>query len=82
MTRTDLYYVVAEPQNKGTFRPIVLEYGIDLIHAEKVVRKHINDNGLRYKIGDKKYPAFIRIRRISDTLPDDYILFTKAEVAK
>ena len=61
MTRTDLYYVVAEPQNKGTFRPIVLEYGIDLIHAEKVVRKHINDNGLRYKIGDKKYPAFIRI---------------------
>lgn len=82
MTRTDLYYVVAEPQNKGTFRPIVLEYGIDLITAEKVVRKHINDNGLRYKIGDKKYPAFIRIRRISDTLPDDYILFTKAEVVK
>lgn len=82
MTRTDLYYVVAEPQNKGTFRPIVLEYGIDLITAERVVRKHINDNGLRYKIGDKKYPAFIRIRRISDTLPDDYILFTKAEVVK
>ena len=82
MTRTDLYYVVAEPQNKGTFRPIVLEYGIDLIHAERVVRKYINENGLRYKIGDKKYPAFIRIRRISDTLPDDYILFTKVEVAK
>lgn len=82
MTRTDLYYVVAEPQIEGNFRPIVLEYGIDLITAERVVRKHINDNGLRYKIGDKKYPAFIRIRRISDTLPDDYILFTKAEVVK
>ena len=82
MTRTDLYYVVAEPQNKGTFRPIVLEYGIDLITAERVVRKHINENGLRYKVGDKKYPAFIRIRRISDTLPDDYILFTKVEVVK
>ena len=82
MTKESLYYVVAEPQNKGDFRPIVLEYGIDLIHAERVVRKHINENGLRYKIKGKKYPAFIRIRRIADTLPDNYVLITKVEVVK
>ena len=82
MRKEDLCYVVAEPQVEGNFRPIVLEYGIDLITAERVVRNHINENGLRYKIGNKKYPAFIRIRRIADTLPDNYVLITKVEVAK
>ena len=80
MKKEDLYYVVAEPQIEGNFRPIVLEYGIGLIHAEKVVRKHINENGCRYKVNGKKFPAFIRIRRIADVLPDDYILIPKAEV--
>ena len=82
MKREDLYYVVAEPHHEGDFRPIVLEYGIDLITAERVVRKHINENGFRYKIKGTKYPAFIRIRRISDIIPEDYVLITKAEVIK
>lgn len=82
MSKDNLYYVVAEPQHRGDFRPVVLDYGVDLITADRVVHRFIKENGLRIKIGDKKYPAFIRIRRISDTLPDDYILFTKAEVVK
>ena len=82
MKRVDLYYVVAEPQNKGDFRPIIIEYGIDLITAEKVVRNQINENGLKYKVKNSEYPAFIRIRRIADTLPNDYVLISKVEVAK
>ena len=82
MKKEDLYYVVAEPQNKGDFRPVVLEYGIDLKTAENVVRRFINTNGLRYKIKDTKYPAFIRIRRIAETLPKNYVLITKVEVEK
>lgn len=82
MKRVDLYYVVAEPQHKGDFRPIVIEYGIDFNTAEKVVRKYINENGLRFKVKDERYPAFVRIMRISEKLPDKYVLITKAEVIK
>ena len=74
MKRADLYYVVAEPQNEDDFRPVVLEYGIDLITAEKVVRRYINDFGLLYKVGKTKYPTFVRIHRIADNLPDDYVM--------
>ena len=79
MGKSDLYYVVAEPQHSGDFRPVVIEYGIDLISAERVVRRHINDYGLRYKVKGKKYPAFVRIHRISDNLPEDYVLLKKVE---
>lgn len=82
MKRQDLYYVVAEPQHSGDFRPVVLEYGIDLITADRVVHKYINDFGLRYKIGNKKFPTFVRIHRIADTLPDDYVLIRAIEVVK
>ena len=82
MKRQDLYYVVAEPQHSGDFRPVVLEYGIDLITADRVVHNYINDFGLRYKIGDKKFPTFVRIHRIADTLPDDYVLIRAIEVVK
>lgn len=82
MERQDLYYVVAEPQHGGDFRPVVLEYGIDLITADKVVHRFINENGLRIKIGDKKFPTFVRIHRIADTLPDDYVLIRAIEVVK
>lgn len=82
MKRQDLYYVVAEPQHSGDFRPVVLEYGIDLIAADRVVHKYINDFGLRYKIGNKKFPTFVRIHRIADTLPDDYVLIRAIEVVK
>ena len=82
MKRQDLYYVVAEPQHSGDFRPVVLEYGIDLITADKVVHRFINENGLRIKIGDKKFPTFVRIHRIADTLPDDYVLIRAIEVVK
>lgn len=82
MKRQDLYYVVAEPQHSGDFRPVVLEYGIDLITADRVVHNYIRDFGLRYKIGDKKFPTFVRIHRIADTLPDDYVLIRAIEVVK
>ena len=82
MTKDNLYYVVAEPQHRGDFRPVVLEYGIDLITADKVVHNYIKDFGLRYKVGDKNYPSFVRIHRIADTLPDDYVLIKAIEVVK
>ena len=82
MMKENLYYVVAEPQHRGDFRPVVLDYGVDLIAADKVVHKFINENGLRIKIGDKKFPAFVRIHRIADTLPDDYVLIRAIEVVK
>jgi len=82
MMKENLYYVVAEPQHRGDFRPVVLDYGVDLITADKVVRRFINENGLRIKIGDKKFPAFVRIHRIADTLPDDYVLIRAIEVVK
>lgn len=80
MSKDNFYYVVAEPQHRGDFRPVVLDYGIDLITADKVVHRFINENGLRIKIGNKKFPTFVRIHRISDTLPDDYLLITAVEV--
>lgn len=79
MKKEVLCYVVAEPQNKGDFRPVVLEYGVDLITAQKVVRKYINDFGLLYKVGRTKYPAFVRIRRVSEHLPKNYLML-KARV--
>ena len=84
MAKERLFYVVAEPQNKGDFRPVVIEYGVSLANAERIVRHSdlINTNGLRIKIGDTKHPAFIRIMQISDKLPDNYVLVTKAEVVK
>lgn len=82
MAKERLFYVVAEPQNKGDFRPVVIEYGVSLANAERIVRHYINTNGLRIKIGDTRYPAFVRIMQISDKLPDDYVLITKAEVVK
>ena len=82
MMKENLYYVVAEPQHRGDFRTVVLDYGVDLIAADKVVHKFINENGLRIKIGDKKFPAFVRIHRIADTLPDDYVLIRAIEVVK
>lgn len=82
MTKESLFYVVAEPQNKGDFRPVVIEYGVSLANAERIVRHYINTNGLRFKVKDEKYPAFVRIMRISEKLPDKYVLITKAEVVK
>ena len=80
MSKDNVYYVVAEPQHRGDFRPVVLEYGVDLITADKVVHRYINESGLRFKVKDKSYPAFVRIHRISETLPDDYLLITAVEV--
>ena len=80
MSKANVYYVVAEPQHRGDFRPVILEYGVDLITADKVVHRFINENGLRIKIGNKKFPTFVRIHRIADTLPDDYLLITAVEV--
>lgn len=82
MRKEDLFYVVAEPQHNGDFRPVVLEYGVDLIKAERIVRNYINDFGLRYKVGNKKFPTFVRIHRISDNLPDGYVMLVKKEVEK
>lgn len=82
MAKERLFYVVAEPQKKGDFRPVVLEYGISLEAAEKYVRNYINENGLLIKIKHTKHPAFVRIMQISDKLPDDYVLITKVEVVK
>ena len=76
--KQDLYYVVAEPQHDGDFRPVIIEYGIDLLTADKIVRKYINDNGLRYKVKGKKYPAFVRVHRISDNVPDEYVMVARA----
>ena len=81
MKKEEFYYVVAEPQHRGDFRPVVLEYGIDLITADRVVHNYIRDFGLRYKIGDKKYPTFVRIHRIAETLPKNYVML-QAEVMK
>lgn len=82
MAKERLFYVVAEPQKKGDFRPVVLEYGISLEAAEKYVRNYINESGLFIKIKNTKHPAFVRIMQISDKLPDDYVLITKVEVMK
>ena len=79
---SDLYYGVAVPQHEGDFRPVVLEYGVDLVTADRIVRRHINDNGLHYKVKGKKYPSFVRIYRITDTLPEDYVLIRAIEVVK
>ena len=74
MKRTDLYYVMVHPVNKGDFRPIVIDYGLTLEGAERVQRRFIEDNGLRFKFNGKHYPATIRIYRTSETLPEGYFV--------
>lgn len=76
MKKSDIYYVVIVPENKGDFRPCVLEYGISYEKASEKVRWYINDHGLRFKKNGKQYPALIQIHRISDTLPEGYFLFS------
>ena len=74
MKRTDLYYVMVHPVNKGDFRPIVIDYGLTLDGAERVQRRFIEDHGLRFKFNGKHYPAHIRIYRTSETLPEGYFV--------
>ena len=80
MSKTELFTVVVVPTNNGDFRPCVLAYGISLEKAQQKVRWYINDHGLRFKSGNKTFPALVQIRRINDPLPDGYFLFTAKEV--
>lgn len=82
MKKTDIYYVVIVPENKGDFRPCVLDYGLSYEKAQEKVRWYINDHGLRFKKGDKKFPALVQIRRTKDTLPDGYYLLTMKKAVK
>ena len=75
MSKTEVFKVVVVPTNDD-FRPCVLEYGISLEKAESIVKKYINDHGLTFKANNKRYPALVQIRKISDPLPDGYFLFT------
>lgn len=82
MNKEELYYVIVVPQNEGDFNPLVIEYGISLKSAENVVRRYINDHGMRFKKNGKKYPSFVRIMRISEPLPEDYYLLTLKEIVE
>ena len=74
MKRADLYYVMVRPSHEGDFRPLVIDYGLTLEGAERVQRRFIKDHGLRFKSNGKHYPAFVRIYRTSETLPEDYFV--------
>ena len=76
MSKTEFFKVVVVPINKNDFRPRVLDYGIPLEKAEKVVRNYVSEHGLRFKENNKYYPALVQIRKIKEPLPDGYFLFT------
>lgn len=74
MKREDLYYVMVRPAHEGDFRPLVIDYGLTLEGAERVQRNFIKDHGLRFRVKGKSYPAFVRIYRTSETLPEGYFV--------
>ena len=82
MSKTDSFYVVVVPKKEGEFRPCVLEYGISYEKAAEKVRWYINDHGLRFKQNGKVYHALIQIKRINETLPDGYFLFTSVKAVE
>lgn len=78
----NLFYVVVVPKREQDFRPCVLEYGLSYEQAQNKVRWYINDHGLRFKTNGKTYPALVHIKRINETLPDGYFLFTAIKEIK
>lgn len=70
------YKVIVVPIEPDDFRPCVLEYGVSLEKAEKIVRRYVCDHGLRFKKDGKFYPALVQIRKIKEMLPDGYFLLT------
>ena len=72
---SDFYKVVVVSTNDD-FRPCVLEYGVSLEKAEKVVKRYVCDHGLTFKKDGKVYPALVQIRKIKDFLPDGYFLLS------
>lgn len=74
MSKNDLFYVMVVPKHEGDFRPLVIDYGLSFDSATNVMRNFIKDHGLRFKANGKNYPAFVRIYRTSETLPENYFV--------
>lgn len=77
MKDNDLYYVTVLPKNTGDFRPLIIDYGLTYEKANNVMRRYIQDHGMRFKKNGKHYPAFVYIYKITQRLPKGYYLFSK-----